>query len=160
MDVVHACANSPEKLIALPLIALRAFASRVIHVALAMMKRSKEDVGEMQYTSGLGRSTVTELVLWTLVNKGKLESLTKVRALGQETVPVSRPDEAVVFVAFLDAGLRLPCVGLVSEVLQLYKVELAQLTPNSIVNLGVFEWVLRSAGTSGEGRLFAYLHDG
>ena len=51
----------------------------------------------------------------------------------------------------------------VSEVLQLYGVELAQLTPNSIVKLGVFEWMLRSARVAadgGEGRLFAYLHDG
>ena len=67
----------------------------------------------------------------------------------------------MVFVAFFDAGLRLPCVGLVSAVLQLYAVELAQLTPNSIVKLSVFEWMLRVAGATGvEGRLFAYLHDG
>lgn len=114
----------------------------------------------MQYTSDLGRSTAAALVLWTLVDEGKLESLEKVRAPEQETVPAPRPDEAVVFVAFLDAGLRLLCVGLVSEVLQLYRVELAQLTPNSIVKLGVFEWILQSAGISGEGWLFAYLHDG
>ena len=59
-----------------------------------------------------------------------------------------------------NAGLRLPCVALVKDVLQLYGVELAQLTPNSIVKLGVFEWMLRAAGASGEGRLFAHLHDG
>lgn len=45
------------------------------------------------------------------------------------------------------------------HVLQLYGVELAQLTPNSLVKLAVFEWIMRSAGTCGEGCLFAYLHD-
>ena len=76
-----------------------------------MTKRGKEVVGEMHYTSDLGRSTVTPLVLQTLVDEGKLESLDKVRAPGRETVPAPRADEAVVFVAFFDAGLRLPCVA-------------------------------------------------
>ena len=125
-----------------------------------MARRSKDGSGEVVYTSVLGRSTATELVLQTLFDEGKLESLANVRAPGAETTPAPRADEAVVFVAFFDAGLRIPCVKLVSEVLQLYGVELAQLTPNSIVKLGVFEWLLRAAGSSAEGRLFAYLHDG
>lgn len=69
-------------------------------------------------------------------------------------------DKAVVFVAYFNAGLHFPCVDLVADVLRLYRVELAQLAPNSVVKLGVFKWVLRSVGASGEGRLFAYLHDG
>ena len=68
---------------------------------------------------------MTELVLQTLVDEGKLENLAKVRVPGAETVPAPRADEAVVFVAFFDAGLRIPCVELVSEVLQLYGLELA-----------------------------------
>lgn len=70
-----------------------------------MTKRSKEGVGEMSYTSDLGRSTVMELVLRTLIDEGKVESLAKVRAPGTETVPAPRPDEAVVFVTFFDAAL-------------------------------------------------------
>lgn len=100
------------------------------------------------------------LVLWTLVDEGKLESLEKVRSPGTETVPAPWPDEMVVFVAYFDAGLRIPCIELISSVLQLYGVELAQLTSNSLVKLGVFEWILRSTGAGGEGHLFAYLHDG
>ena len=96
----------------------------------------------MTYTSELGKSLVTNLVLGTLVEEGKLESLEKVRAPGAETTPTPRGDEAVVFVACFDAGLRLPCIGLVKDVLRLYGVELAQLTPNSIVKLGVFEWMM------------------
>ena len=129
--------------------------------ASTMAKRGRD--ADVAYTSDLGRSTVTSLVLDSLVDEGKLDDRTMVRAPGSETVPAPRDDEAVIFCAFLDAGLRIPCVDLVSTVLRLYGVELAQLTPNSIVKLGIFEWMLRSAGVAvegGEGRLFAYLHDG
>lgn len=124
-----------------------------------MTKRSKEGGDSVVYTSDLGRSTVTEWVLRALVDKGELESLAKVRVPGAETVPVPWADEAMVFVAFFDACLRIPCVELVARVLQLYQVELAQLTPNSLVKLTVFEWIMQSTGTSREGRLFAYPHD-
>ena len=113
-----------------------------------------------RYTSDLGRSTVTSRVLDSLVGEGKLEDRSRVRCGGSELIPAPQDDEAVIFSAFLDAGLRISCVGLVSEVLRLYGVELAQLTPNSIVKLGFFEWMLWAAGASGEGRMFAYLHDG
>lgn len=60
---------------------------------------------------------MTDLVLRTLVDEGKVESLKKVRAPGTETVPSPCPDEAIVFMSFVDAGLRFPCVDLVSVVL-------------------------------------------
>lgn len=75
-------------------------------------------------------------------------------------MPKPWEDEAVVFATFFDAGLRLPCMALLEWVLRLYRVELAQLTPNSLVKLAVFEWILCSTGTSGERRLFTYRHDG
>lgn len=71
----------------------------------------------MQYTSDLGKSIVTQLVLRTLIDEGKLKSLSKVRAPGHETVLAPRLDEAVMFMAFFDVGLRLFCVELVSEVM-------------------------------------------
>lgn len=92
--------------------------------------------------------------------EGKVESMEKVRAPRAKTVPEPREEEAVVFAVFFDASHRFPCVALVDQVLRLYHLELAQLTPNSILKLSIFEWILRSAGTSGEGRLFVYLLDG
>lgn len=129
-------------------------------LASAMTKWSKDGGGEVSYTSDLGRSTVTESVLQTLVDEGKLESLMKVCAPGTKTVPAPWSDEAMVFVAFFDSGLWILCVDLASVVFQLYGVELAQLTSNSVVKLGVFEWMLRAIGASDEGCLFAYLYDG
>lgn len=107
------------------------------------MRRNKDGGGAVVYTDELGRSLVTARVLQSLKNEGKLENLVKARVPGMETVPVPWDKEAVVFVAYFDAGLRFPCVDLVADALRLYQVELGQLTPNSLVKLGVFEWELR-----------------
>lgn len=112
----------------------------------------------MEYTSELGRSMVTKRTLLTLVEE-KLSSLYVMRAPRAETTPALRVDEAMVFVTFFDAGLRIPTVDLVAGVMRLYGVELAQLTLNSIVWLSVWEWMMRVAGTEGSVPLFAYLHD-
>lgn len=65
----------------------------------------------------------------------------------------------MVFAMFFDAGLQIPWVTLVAEVLRLYGVELAQLTPNSLLRLSVFEWALRWSRAKVSANLFAYLHD-
>lgn len=83
------------------------------------------------YTDELGRSTVTPQVLPALKDEGKLADLKDVHAPGPEVVPMPREDETIVFVAFLDVALRLPCVDSMVQVLQMYRVDLAQLTPNS-----------------------------
>lgn len=57
---------------------------------------------------------VTDQVLWALVDEGKLESLNRAWVPRAETVSMPRADEAVVFVAFFDAGLRFLCVSLVA----------------------------------------------
>lgn len=90
-----------------------------------MTKRSKEGGGSVVYTNNLGRSTVKLQVLQTLKDEGKLEDLAQAWVSGVETVPAPQEDEAVVFVAFFDAGLRFPYVELVAKVLRLYRVELA-----------------------------------
>lgn len=91
----------------------------------------------------------------TLMEEGKVSSLDVVRAPGTATVSELRKDEAMVFAA----GLQIPSVDLVVEVLRLNDVELAQLTPNSLVQLIVFEWALWSSGVEVSAKLFAYLHD-
>lgn len=70
-----------------------------------MMKCSKDGGRAVVYTSDLGKSTVTERVLRTLKDEGKLESLMNVQALGAEIAPAPQPDEATVFIAFFDVGL-------------------------------------------------------
>lgn len=104
-----------------------------------MMKRSKangDEGGEASHTNDLGRSTVTEWMLCTLKEEGKVASLNVVHVPRSETMLKPRANEAIIFVAFFDMGLRLPSIEWVACVLRLYRVELAQLMPNSFVKLG------------------------
>jgi hypothetical protein len=57
------------------------------------------------------------------------------RAPGEETVPESADDEAVVFEEFFAAGLRMPPHSALTEILWKFRVQLHQLTPNAIVQL-------------------------
>lgn len=61
--------------------------------------------------------------------------------MNQETLEPSE-DEAVVFVDYFRACLRLPCDDMVAKVLKLFEVYLHQLTPNAIVRLGLFAWAV------------------
>jgi hypothetical protein len=61
-------------------------------------------------------------------------------------VPKPKEDEVVVFRSFLNAGLRFPLHKTVVAVLKRFNVYLHQLTPNAIVCLGIFIWVVRSHG--------------
>jgi hypothetical protein len=67
------------------------------------------------------------------------------RVLGAEDVP--EPEgELVVFEAFFIAGLCLPAHHFVSEVLQKFKVQVHQLTPNAVVALAKYVWATMSYG--------------
>lgn len=54
---------------------------------------------------------------------------------------VHRPVDGwtVVFAAFFDAGLRFPCDVLLPKVLQLFQVELPQLSPSVLVRIAIFD---------------------
>lgn len=101
-----------------------------------MTKWSKDGGSIVVYIDNLGCSTVTLWVLQKLRDEGKLEDLAQARVPRAETVPAPLEDEAVVFVAFFDAGLRFP-LELVARVLRLYQMELTQLMSN--VKLTVFK---------------------
>ena len=108
----------------------------------------------------LGKSRVTEEALQRLVREGMIEERDGARLPRRsETEPKPRALEAIVFVAFFDAGLRMHSVLFVGEVLRAYKLELAQLTPNAIVRLAVFAWAARTEGRYPSASLFATLHD-
>ena len=74
----------------------------------------------------LGKSRVTEEALQRLVREGMIEERDGARLPRRtETEPKPWALEAIIFVAFFDAGLRMPSVLFVGEVLRAYKLELA-----------------------------------
>ena len=76
------------------------------------------------------------------------------RVPGAEEVP--EPEgELVVFEAFFIASLRLPAHRFVSEVLQKFKVQVHQLTPNAVVALAKYVWATTSYGGQPSVEVFA-----
>jgi hypothetical protein len=63
--------------------------------------------------------------------------------------------ELVVFEAFFTAGLRLPVYRFMTEVLQRFEVQVHQLTPNVVVALAKYVWVVTSYGGQPSVEVFA-----
>ena len=130
------------------------------------MSYSMEDTVDLRDVAGdadvswaLGPSWVREAELRELEDLGALVPGAWRVPLAHEGVPAPKPEETVVFLAYFEAGLRLPCVELVRDILALYSMELPMLTPGAVVHLSAFEWLLRMNDASGTGRSFAALHN-
>ena len=65
---------------------------------------------------------------------------------GDRTVPTPEENEVVIYQSFFKAGLRFPLSGFVVEVLKIYQIFLHQITPEAIIRMGIFVWVVKSQG--------------
>jgi hypothetical protein len=65
---------------------------------------------------------------------------------GIESVLVPKENEAVVFEDFFVAGLCIPPHPMLLDILHKFCVQLHQLTPNAIVQINKFIWVVTSCG--------------
>jgi hypothetical protein len=78
---------------------------------------------------------------------------------GEKTVPTPEENEVVIFRSFLKAGLRFPLSNFVVEVLKIFEVYLHQLTPESIIRMGIFVWAVRSQGLEPNAKSFCNIHE-
>jgi hypothetical protein len=85
-----------------------------------------------------GKSSIKQSHLDTM--KGRyFRDMSIVRAdIGEKIVPTLEENEVVVFRSFLKAGLWFPLSSFVVEVLKVFEVYLHQLTPESIIRMGIF----------------------
>jgi hypothetical protein len=86
-------------------------------------------------------SLVTHMQIQDFVNMGYTapDSLgRRFRPPGDELIPRPKPNEAVVFCDFFVAGLQFPLEKFVSDVLEIFVVQLHQLTPNAVARLSFF----------------------
>jgi hypothetical protein len=67
-----------------------------------------------------------------------------VRDGGYSAAPAPEEDEVVVYRSFMKAGLRFPLSRFLVEVLKTFEIFLHQITPEAIIGMGVFIWVVRS----------------
>jgi hypothetical protein len=82
-----------------------------------------------------------------------------VRAKGESTVPLPETDEVVVFQSFVKAGLQFPLHKMLVEVLKKFEIFLHQLTPEALIKVGVFIWVMRSQGLDRDADCFCNIHE-
>jgi hypothetical protein len=103
------------------------------------------------------KSTVSEADVPMMIKLGYFGEVEKklIRFAGEETTLTPKYDEVVVFKSFFRAGLRFPLNEMIGEVLKNYEIFLHQLTPNAIVRLSIFIWVLRSQGMDPNAEAFA-----
>jgi hypothetical protein len=78
---------------------------------------------------------------------------------GEKTVPTLEENEVVIFRSFFKAGLRFPLSKFVVEVLKIYQVYLHQITPEAIIRMGIFVWVVRSQGLEPNAKSFCSMHE-
>jgi hypothetical protein len=77
----------------------------------------------------------------------------------ERTVPTPEENEVVIFRSFFKAGLRLPLSKFVVEVLKIYQVYLHQITPEAIIRMGIFVWVVKSQGLEPNAKSFCSIHE-
>jgi hypothetical protein len=108
-----------------------------------------------------GKSTVSEADMPMMTKLGYFgEAEKKLIRFGREEItPKPEKDEVVVFRSFFKAGLRFPLHGMIADVLENFEIYLHQLTPNAIVRLSVFIWVLRSQGVEPLAEAFCRVHE-
>lgn len=108
-----------------------------------MAPKAKE--GMVGKTCNFGTSLMIEAMLRGLEGAGYFEKGKEKLPQG-EIVPSPKEHQAVVFKNFFTCGLRLPASPFVRDVLDTFKVQLHQLTPNGILNLSKFCWACYSYG--------------
>jgi hypothetical protein len=82
-----------------------------------------------------------------------------IRVGGDNIVPAPEEDEVVIYWSFFKAGLRFPLSKYVVEVLKIYQIFHHQITPEAIMRMGIFVWVVRSQGLEPSAKCFCSMHE-
>jgi hypothetical protein len=70
-----------------------------------------------------------------------------------------KKDEVVVFRSFMKAGLRFPLHKMLVEVSKKFEIFLHQLTPNTLIRVGIFIWAIRNQGLDPDVDCFCNIHE-
>jgi hypothetical protein len=78
---------------------------------------------------------------------------------GEDTVPLPKKDEVVVFRSFMKAVLRFPLHKMLVEVLKKFEISLHQPTPVALIKIRIFIWAIRSQGLEPDVDCFCNIHE-
>jgi hypothetical protein len=81
-----------------------------------------------------------------------------IRVGGDNTTPAPEENKVVIYRSFFKAGLMFPLSKFVVEVLKIFQVFLHQITPEAIMRMGIFVWVVRSQGLEPSVKSFYSMH--
>jgi hypothetical protein len=105
-----------------------------------------------------GKSTVKQGQIEAM--KGRyFHDISIVRVGGESIVPLPEADEVVVFKSFMKVGLRFPLHKMLVKVRKTFEIYLHQLTPESLIKVGVFIWAMRSQGLETNAKCFCNIHE-
>jgi hypothetical protein len=82
-----------------------------------------------------------------------------VRAGEDNNVPAPEEDKVVIYRRFFKARLRFSLSKFVVEVPKIYQIFLHQITPEAIMRMGIFVWVVRSQGLEPSAKCFCSMHE-
>jgi hypothetical protein len=105
-----------------------------------------------------GKSTVKQSHLENMRER-YFRDMSIVRAGRDNNVPAPEENEVVIYRSFFKAGLRFPLNKFVVEVLKIYQIFLHQITPEAIIRMGIFVWVVRSQGLEPSAKCFCSMHE-
>jgi hypothetical protein len=125
------------------------------------VESDKEDAEDRSWRPShvvFGKSTIKQGQIEVM--KGKFfHGISIVRARGENTIPLPKADEVVVFKSFMKAGLSFPLHKMLVEVLKTFEIYLYQLTPEALIKVGVFIWAMRSQGLELDAKCFYNIHE-
>jgi hypothetical protein len=101
------------------------------------------DEGSSTWSYFFGSSTMTVSCIRGMIDHGYFTK-GMCREPREETVLELHSDEAMVFEEFFTAGLRMPPHPFLSDILLKFQLQLNQLTPNTIMQLSKYIWVVMS----------------
>jgi hypothetical protein len=78
---------------------------------------------------------------------------------GENNVPLLEADEVVIYRSFMKAGLRFPLDKILVEILKTFEIYLQQLTPEAIIKIGIYIWIMRSQGLEPNAKCFCNMHE-
>jgi hypothetical protein len=95
-------------------------------------------------SNDFGQSTITKAPIASLESVACYFLKGYVWPPGAESVPNPHENEALVFKDFFTAGLHMPPHPVLLDILHKFRVQLHQLTPNAIVQISKFIWIVTS----------------
>jgi hypothetical protein len=93
-----------------------------------------------------GQSTIKKTCLTSMESYAHYFPKGYYRPPSAESMPEPRANEDVVFEDFFTTGLQMPPHPVLVDILRMFRVQLHKLTPNAIVQISKFIWVVTSCG--------------